>query len=221
MKPRQLSQIAILCIFTAGFSVAQESSLAEQAAAARGRPASVVQPSVMGHTVAGDYYNEVLGFQIRHIPGWTSMSRGTMNVDEAIGREALGLQAGISQSAYRVFGMRDEDGDNVMVSIVPMPAGGTSDPAELKAGLTKVLKAGIPSSVISDETILLGDGEHRFTGIRATYSVADHELSHSLQIIHFRDYGICIGMTTVSAPKLQSLLGQLRSSFQWTQRSAQ
>ncbi len=123
----QLSRVVLTLILTASIAMAQEPSLAEQAAAARAHSASAAAaPTVMGHTVAGDYHNEVLGFQIRHIPGWTSMSRGTMNVNEALGREALGLQAGVNQSAGRVFGMHDEEGDSVMVTIaryrkMPMP----------------------------------------------------------------------------------------------------
>ena len=74
-------------------ALAQEPSLAEQVAAAKSRSGHEQPTRVMGRTVAGDYQNGALGFQLRHIPGWTSMSRGMMNVDEAMGREALGLQA--------------------------------------------------------------------------------------------------------------------------------
>ncbi len=221
MKPHQFSQIALTCILTASFAVAQEPSLAEQAAAARGRSVSVVQPTVMGHTVAGDYYNEVLGFQIRHIHGWTSMSRGTMNVSEAIGRDALGLQAGITQAGSRAFGMHDELGSNVLVAIEPVPAGTTLDPTTLKMESAKGLKTQLPQFQITEEPLLLGDSSHPFLGLRGTCNVVNRELYQSFQIAVLNGYAVTIVATTPSAQQLQSLLTQLRSSLKWTQPPAQ
>lgn len=221
-QSRPLSRFAYALIFAAGIAVAQEPSLAEQAAAARAHSASTaVAPTVMGHTVAGDYHNEILGFQIRHIPGWTSMSRGTMNVDEALGREALGLQAGLNQTVSRVFGMHDEEGDSVMVTMVPAPAGANADLAAMKIVLSKTLKAQIPKSEIAEEPILLGDNAHVFTGVRATYTVANREIYQSLQIVFVNGYGVSIATTATSAEQLHALLTQLRGSLQWTQPAAQ
>ena len=223
---RRLSRLAFTMIFAASFAVAQEPSLAEQAAAARkhASPAvagTVVAGTVMGHIVVEDYYNEVLGFQIRHIPGWTSMSRGTMNVNEAIGREALGLQAGITQAENRVFGMHDELGSNVMVAIVPVPAGTTLDTAALRAEVTTGLKAQLPNMEISNEPLLLGDSTHRFTGLRGTCAVMNREVFQSLQVVVLNGYAVTITATTTSAEQLQSLLTQLRTLLRWTQASAQ
>lgn len=202
--------------------MAQEPSLAEQAAAARAHSASTaVAPTVMGHTVAGDYHNEILGFQIRHIPGWTSMSRGTMNVDEALGREALGLQAGLNQAVNRVFGMHDEEGNSVMVTMVPAPGGTNVDLAAMKTELSKMLKTQIPTAEIGEEPILLGDSAHVFTGVRATYTVANREIYQSLQMVFLNGYGVSIATTATSAEQLHSLLTQLRGSLQWTQPSSQ
>jgi hypothetical protein len=222
IRTHHLSVLALALIFTAGIAVAQEPSLAEQAAAARAHSATTPPVStVMGHISAGDYYNEILGFQIRHFRGWTSMSRGTMNVDEALGREALGLQAGINQSANRAFGMHDEEGNNVMVGIVPMPAATSPDPAAMKSAMAKILKAQIPSADVADEAILLGDSAHRFVGLRATYTVANREIFQSLQIIFLNGYGVSIATTSSSAEQLQSLLNQVRGSLQWISPSAQ
>lgn len=219
---RQLSRIALTLIFAASIAMAQEPSLAEQAAAARAHSASTaVGTTVMGHTVAGDYHNEILGFEIRHIPGWTSVSRGTMNVDEALGREALGLQAGLNQAVSRVFGMHDEEGNSVMVTIVPTPGGENADLPAVKALLSKMLKAQIPTAEIADEPILLGHNAHPFTGVRATYTVADREIYQSLQIVFVNGYGVSIATTAISAEQLQSLLTQVRGSLRWTQPSAQ
>lgn len=221
-QTRQLSRFAYALIFAASIAVAQEPSLAEQAAAARARSASTpVAPTVMGHTVAGDYHNEVLGFQIRHIPGWTSLSRGTMNVDEALGREVLGLQPGLNQAVSRVFGMHDEEGNSVMVTMVPAPMGANVNLAAMKTVLSKTLKAQIPIAEIADEPILLGDDAHPFTGVRATYTVANREIYQSLQIVFVNGYGVSIATTATSAEQLRSLLTQLRGSLQWTQASAQ
>ncbi len=221
-QARQLSAIAFTTLILAvGIATAQEPSLAEQAAAARAHSAPTqATPTVLGHLVQGDYYNEVLGFQIRHIRGWTSMSRGSMNVDEALGREALGLQAGINQSANRAFGMHDEEGNNVMVTIVPMPAGAAPDPAALKSAMANVLKAQIPSAEISDESLPLGDNLHRFAGLRATYTIANREIFQSLQVVVVNGYAVSIATTSLSAEQLRSLLNQLRGSLQWTQPSA-
>jgi len=219
---RQLSRFAYALIFAASLAVAQEPSLAEQASAARSHSASTaVAPTAMGHTVAGDYHNEILGFQIRHIAGWTSMSRGTMNVDEALGREALGLQAGLNQTVSRVFGMHDEEGNSVMVTMVPAPAGANVNLAAMKTVLSQMLKAQIPGAEIADEPMLLGDDAHPFTGVRATYTVANREIYQSLQIVFLNGYGVSIATTAISAEQLHSLLTQLRGSLQWTQPSAQ
>ena len=218
---RQLA-IAFTLILAVGIATAQEPSLAQQAAAARAHsPSTQTTPTALGHIVQGDYYNEVLGFQIRHIRGWTSLSRGSMNVDEALGREALGLQAGINQSANRAFGMHDEEGNNVMVTIVPIPAGATPDPSALKSAMVKVLKAQIPNAEISDESLLLGDNMHRFAGLHATYTIANQEIFQSLQVVVVNGYAVSIATTSLSAEQLQSLLNQLRASLQWTQPSAQ
>lgn len=218
----QLNLVACALVLASGIASGQEPSLADQAAAARAHsPTTQAAPTVMGHIVAGDYYNEVLGFQIRHIRGWTSMSRGSMNVDEALGREALGLQPGINQSMNRAFGMHDEEGNNVMVGIVPMPGGTTPDPAALKPAMAKLLKAQIPGAEIADEAILLGDSVHRFAGLRATYTLTDRAIFQSLQIVFLDGYGVSIATTSSSAEQLQSLLNQLRDSLRWIQPSAQ
>lgn len=218
----QLSRIALSLIFVASIAMAQDPSLAEQAAAARAHSASTaVAPTVMGHIVAGDYHNEILGFQIRHIPGWTSMSRGTMNVDEALGREALGLQPGLNQAVSRVFGMHDEEGNSVMVTMVPAPAGTDVNLATMNTVLSKILKTQIPNAEIADEPILLGDDAHPFTGVRATYTVANREIYQSLQIVFVNGYGVSIATTATSVEQLHSLLTQLRGSLRWTQPAAQ
>ena len=215
------SGIVFTMILAASFAVAQEPSLAEQAAAARKHANPAVAATVMGHIVAEDYYNEVLGFQIRHIPGWTSMSRGTMNVNEAIGRDALGLQAGITQADNRAFGMHDELGSNVMVAIVPVPAGTILDTSALKAEVTTGLKAQLPGMEIGNEPQLLGDSTHRFIGLRGTCTVMNREVFQSLQVVVLNGYAVTLTTTTTSAEQLQSLLTQLRGSLRWIQASAQ
>jgi len=222
-KARRLVCIAFALLLAASIATAQELSLAEQAAAARSArtTSAAIAPTVMGHTVSADYYNEVLGFQIRHFRGWTSMSRGTMNVSEAIGRDALGLQAGVTQAGNRAFGMHDELGSNVMVAIEPAPAGTTLDPTVLKTEVAKALKTQLPGYKVAEEPLLLGDSSHRFVGLRGTFPVANRELYQSLQIVLVNGYAVTITTTTVSAEQLESLLTQLRASLQWTQPSAQ
>ena len=173
-------------------ALAQEPSLAEQVAAAKSRSGHEQPTRVMGRTVAGDYQNGALGFQLRHIPGWTSMSRGMMNVDEAMGREALGLQAGLDPSSNRVFGMHNEDGDNVMVAIVALPAGTNVDPVAIKLGMVQIAKSQLPNAKIADESILLGDSTHRFTGFRLTHDIANREIFQSMQILPLNGYALSI-----------------------------
>lgn len=213
----QLSRIAFIFVFAASIVRAQEPSLAEQAAAARAaRSASVSTPSATGRVARGDYYNEALGLHIRRIPGWTSMSRGEMNVDEAIGRQVLGLQPGVNPSLNRVFGLHDGEGSNVQVMVVPMP-GATPDPVATKAMLRAMFKADIPGAKVVDEPILLGDDAHRFVGLRGTHSLANREITQSLQIVIVQGYGICITATALSAEKIESLLPQLRAAISWTE----
>ena len=222
-QARQLSLITFIFVFATCIAIAQEPSLAEQAAAARANsaPAQQAASAVMGHTVAGDYYNEVLGFQIHHIHGLTSMSRGTMNVDEALGREALGFQAGINQAANRAFGMHDEEGNNVVVTILPVPAGTATDPTTLKSGVAKLLKKQVPTAEIGDESVLLGGTAHKFAGIRGTYTLANQEIFQSLQFVFINGYAVSITATANSEGQLQSLLAQLRNAMRWVDAPTQ
>jgi hypothetical protein len=88
---------------------AQEPRLAEKASTAGAVPNSL-DPNVVGSTLGGDYHNGYFDFEIRHIPGWTTMSRGMLTVNEAVGRDALGVKAGRNRSRNRVFGMHDGGG---------------------------------------------------------------------------------------------------------------
>jgi len=222
-QARQLSLIAFIFVFATCIAVAQEASLAEQAAAARAHSAPTQQaaPAVMGHTVAGDYYNEVLGFQIHHIRGLTSMSRGTMNVDEALGREAFGFQAGINQAASCAFGMHDEEGDNVVVTILPVPAGTAADLTSLKNGVAKILKKQVPTAELGDESVLLGDSAHKFAGIRGAYTLANQEIFQSIQFVFVNGYVVGITTTANSTEQLQSVLAQVRTALRWVDAPAQ
>lgn len=219
-QTRRFSRIAFILVFAASIANAQEPSLAEQAAAARAaRSASVSTPAAGARVARGDYYNEALGLHIRRIPGWTSMSVGEMNVDEAIGRQVLGLQPGMSPSLNRVFGLHDEEGSNVQVMIVPMP-GATSDPVAVKAMLKAMFQADIPGARVVDEPILLGDDAHRFVGLRGTHTIANREITQSLQMVIVQGHAIAITATALSAEKIDSLLPQLRAAISWTQPSA-
>lgn len=205
------SSIFLLCCASQG----QEASLADQAAAAKAHSHQQTDPDVFGYSAAGDYHNEFLGFGIRHIPGWTSMSRGMMNVDEALGREALGMQAGINQSTNRVFGMHDEAGTSVTVAIVQIPEGQEMEPAAAQAALARVAKAQLPSPHIKDESVLLSDGSHRFSAVRVSYVIRDTAIFQSMQVVQLHGYAVSLTASARSEGELEGLLHQLQKSFEW------
>lgn len=192
---------------------AQGTSAAEESVAARAVPSSLDQ-NVVGHTVGGDYRNEYLGIEIRHIPGWTSMSRGMMNVNEAVGRDALGMKAG-NHSGNRVFGMRDEAGSSVIVTIVRIPSDAETDSASLKSHLAKMTKSQLPTAQVADEATLLDDSAHHFAALRVYYSAANKEIFQSLQMLPLDGYALSLTLTAPSAKQLQEIIQQVQSRLQW------
>lgn len=97
------------------------SSLADQVARARHqRFEPPLKEEVAGRVVENVYQNDFFGLTIKPLPGWEMLNRGQLNVNEAIGRQATGMPAGISgQQSGRVFGMHDAAGSSVILSIRP------------------------------------------------------------------------------------------------------
>jgi len=193
---------------------AQETSVADQASAARVAPNSLDE-NVVGHTVGGDYHNKYLGFEIRHIPGWTSMSRGMMNVNEAVGRDAFGMKPGANHSGNRVFGMHDEAGSNVIVLIARIPGGEDTDASSVNPRLVRMTKAQLPNAQVADETVLLDDSSHHFIALRVNYTAANREMFQSLQVLPLEGYALSLTITAPSAEHLQEVIQQLQSRLHW------
>jgi hypothetical protein len=216
---RVLLAVALACTLLPLAARAQDDAngptLAEQAARARDANPPALDQRVAGRVVDGVYRNEFLGFEVRPLPQWESMSRGQMNVQEAIGREAVGLKAGVDpQATGRVFGMHDGLGQSVFVSIKPVPSG--PPPADLNARLEGAMKAQFPGIQFSREPVLLGDTSHRFDGFRAMYALHGQNIFQSFEYtLSPKGYMVSLVLTAPTAEKLTELLRQVQPRLVW------
>lgn len=187
-----------------------QESLADRAATARKGPAPTVTNE--GRVVNGDYHNEVLGFRIKRLEGWQSVSRGQMNVNEAFGREALGLKAGITGTS-RVYGMHDAQGSSLTVAIVKIPANVTVTQAY--AMMRQALAASFPDPKFSKEPILLSTPGRSFEGFRVEYDVRGIHLVQCRQGVVMGDQVVDITVTAQSHEKLSEALRALKQNLVW------
>jgi hypothetical protein len=192
---------------------AQDPGLAEKASTAGAVPNSL-DPNVVGSTLGGDYHNGYFDFDIRHIPGWTTMSRGMLTVNEAVGRDALGMKAGRNPSGSRVFGMHDAPGCSVILAIFQIPVGAKTDSASLKSHLIQMTMARSPDAQVADETVLLDDSDHHFTALRVNSNAANKEVFQSLQLLPLGRYELLLTITAPSLERLQEVIQQLQSRLQ-------
>lgn len=195
-------------------------SLAEQAAAARGASNASLDPQVAGHVVEGEYRNDYFGLQLKPLPGWETLNRGQMNVQEAMGRDLIGLKAGVDSNASgRVFGMHDGMGASVFLSIRAVPPG--TDTSNLESKLQAGLKSELPEIHFSREPILLGDSSHRFDAFRASYVLKDVAIAQTLEYILCKGHLIALTVTAPTPEKLTAVLHDLQSRLQWTSPAGQ
>lgn len=199
MRKLLLSAVLALGLATYGPAAGAAPGIDEQAA---------------GHVIHGDYVNETLGFEVKHLAGWESMNRGEMNVNEAIGREAMGLKAGVDSHANgRVFGMHDGLGASVYLSIrkTPQPEPSLTD---LKASLVASTKL-LPNAHVTDEPTLVAGAARPSTGIRAEYTSQGQRIIQSSQIFVAHGYAVMVMVTSGDAKHLSSILTELRSNLIW------
>lgn len=207
--------IGALCIASAAGVHAQEPSLAEQAAALRHADVRPLQAAVKGAVINNDYVNEYFGFTIRPFAGWESMGPGQMNVNEAIGRDAMGLSAGIDGSASgRVFGMHDLRGTSVIVTVRPIPTG--ADVSNLGARMREAVTKEIPTLKCADESTTIGDAAHKFVAFRCTNTIADRVFYQDQQAVVARNHVIALTLTAPTEERLNALMRQLKTSLVWT-----
>lgn len=203
-------------LFLAVPMFAQEPSMAEQAAAARHQRGARLDAEQAGHVAGGDYVNQYFGFTIRRLPRWESLGRGEMNVNEAFGRAAMGLPAGIEgESAGRVFGMHDGEGSSVFLAIRRLPPG--TDVSGLRAKLQDAITKELPSLRCGNEPVALGDAAHTFAAFRCTNEIEGTVIYQAQQAIVLRDHLITITASAPSNEQLTAVLRQLRKNFVWSE----
>jgi len=203
----KLPSVAFLLLIAV--SSGQE-SLADRAAAARKGSSGTVTNE--GRVVNGDYHNDVLGFTIKRLEGWRAVSRGQMNVNEAFGREALGLKGGISGSA-RVYGMHDAQGSSLTVAILQLPANVTL--AQGYAAMRQNLAASFPDPKFSKEPIMLSAPGRSFEGFRVEYDVRGVHIVQCRQGVVVGDQVVDITVTAQSHEKLSAVLRELKQNLVW------
>lgn len=182
---RKLLVPFLLCLVAT--SVVSQESLAERARKARGE--SAVPEKTMGRIVNRDYINDQLGFKFTHIDGWEAVSRGQINVNQAIGRTALGVGGRVS-SQDQEFMFHDGNGQSIVLTIALVPPG--ADRSHFGEEIRKGFKLILPKAELSDEPATLGDAQHRFQAFRVTYEAMGttiYQSSHAMilgnELVHF------------------------------------
>ncbi len=210
----RLTWIAISVLMAAAFCTAQESSLADQVAAAEKQPKSVsLNSEAAGRVVNGDYQNTLLGLEVHRLPDWQSMSRGEMNVSEAEGREQMGMKGAV-HSGHRVFGMHDLRGASLFVSVAPLPQG--TDTRNLKEQLQAPLRMQLPDPQFSDEPVTLSDSSHPFVGFRVFYKLNEKPIYQSQQTLVKDGHVVAFVLTANSPEDLTAIWQDLKTKIVWT-----
>ena len=195
-------------------AVAQQPSLAEHAASTRSS-GNGLAPEKAGSVVGNDYRNPYFGFEIRHLPGWESQTRGELNVNEAIGREALGQGHGISDSG-RAFGMHDGRGSNLVLSIRALPPGANLPLNRRNEVVQAALKKAFPDPKFTAEPVPLGDRTHFFAAFRMDYVVRDTHVYQSSQATILKGHLLDFTITSNSEVELTDVLRKLQAGVKWT-----
>lgn len=136
-----------------------------------------------------------------------------MNVNEAFGREAMGLKLGVS-NRHRVLGMRNGTGANVSLAIVPIPPE-AKDIENRDAKLIEYAKRDLPNPKVSKETVLLTSGPREFTGFRVEYILQGRTFYQSLQTAVFKGYVVGFTTTATSPQELSATLAELKKAITW------
>ena len=194
-----------------------ETSLAEQAAALHGAPAiGSLDPKVVGEVVDHEYRNDYFGFAMKAIPGWETLNRGQMNVNEAMVRDLFGLKAGVNAAASgRVFGMHGPIGSSVFVGIqVPKP---DTTPGNFGTELEHEIKAEIPQVRLLREPIVLGDSGRRFNALRIGYNFEGVPISQTIEYIFLKEHVVIVVATALGPEQLTAILHDLQPRFRWTE----
>ena len=211
------SSVSHLCLLLSAFVLASICLGQQRTPSATGPGASTtaaLEPALRGRVVGGDYKNEYFGFELRRLDGWESLSRGQMNVSEAIGRGAIGLKGGV-QAGDRVFGMHDEQGASVFVAIRPVPANSSSDVANRKELIQQALKSQLPDPKFSREVISLGNPSHDFVAFRVAYTLEGRNIVQSSQSVLLKDHLLDLVITANSHEQLSAVLRDVRSRLNW------
>jgi hypothetical protein len=175
---------------------------------------TVLEPAQRGRVVGGDYKNEYFGFELRRLDGWDSISRGQMNVSEAIGRGAIGLKGGV-QAGNRVFGMHDGQGASVIVSIQSLPANSSSEVANRKQVIQLALKSQLPDPKFSEEAVSLSDPAHDFVAFRVAYTLEGRNIVQSSQSVLLKDHLLDLIITANSHEQLSEVLRDIQKRLIW------
>jgi hypothetical protein len=197
----------LLCLLAT--AVAQD-SLADRARKVRGE--STVPQKSMGRIQNRDYINDQLGFTFTHIDGWETVTRGQINVNQALGRSALGLSGRVSSDAHE-FMFNDGNGQNIVLSISPIPPG--TDRATFGDEIRKALKIELPKAEVSDEPTTLGDAQHQFQTCRVTYEALGTQIYQSSHAMILGNYFVHFVITATSPEALTDTVREAQKHLIW------
>ena len=194
-------------------------SLAERAAAATKKKDAGVQLTLeqRGAVVKGKYVNDVLQFEVTPPKGWEIYSEGHMNTSETLGKMYLNIHSAVHGSSHRVLGLGDGTGQNIYISIQPIPADAPEgqDVDKIVSTARKRVHQEIPSGRDAQETLLLGDASHKFAAFRYTYLVQGRPIVQSLQLTVINGFALSFTMTGHTDADLSSVVRLLLQNLTW------
>jgi hypothetical protein len=197
-----------ICLITTA-ALAQD-SLADRARKVRGE--ATVPQRTMGRIQNRDYINDQLGITFTHIDGWEAISRGQINVNQAVGRTALGLGGRVTSEGHE-FMFHDGNGQNIVLTIAPIPPG--ADRTNFGTALRTGIKQALPQAKISDETATLGDAQHQFQSFRITYNAVDRDIYQSSYAMLLGNYLVHFVITATSPEALTDTVNEAHKHLVW------
>ena len=207
----KIASIAFVLLACASLGAFQSTSAPAKPAEPDAR---ALTPEEAGRVLNGIYTNQVLGLEVKPIQDWAILGRGEMNVNEAFGREAMGLRLGGGSNKHRVFGMHDGRGSNTSMVIIPIPPE-IKNMEDLDVKLIEYAKRDLPNPKVTKETVLLSSGPHVFTGFRVEYALQGRTIYQSVESTIFKDYLVSFTTTSTSPQNLSATLASLKKVITW------
>ncbi|HEY2499273.1 MAG TPA: hypothetical protein VGK24_19610 [Candidatus Angelobacter sp.] len=205
-------------------SLAERAAVARKATAARTNHGEAshpdgpppLTPEQRGTVRNNAYVNDALHFRIT-LNQWQPLTAERMARDEDTGRRFVNPEGQVS-SPYRVLWVGDNGGQNIALSVVPMPPEAPKDLRQLNESMKKVTirQLALATDLTeSEEPFLLGDATHPFAGFRATSTIHGQHLVQSVQLTLVNGLLMSFTVTGDSDQGVSDALRFLKAALAW------